>query len=67
MPKKTAAIQYQHCDPKFCADGVCLAVVACKRKVLKQDAPFEKPDSPMVCVGCGVCVLACQLQAVLLV
>ena len=44
MPKKTAVIDYQNCEPKYCENGVCEAVMACQRKVLRQGEPFEKPD-----------------------
>lgn len=66
MPSKTAVINYQLCDPTQCDGGICAAVMACERKVLKQDSPYEKPDPPMLCVGCGTCVPACIPKAVIL-
>ena len=67
MPIKTAVINYQQCDPRRCDEGICAAVLVCERKVLKQEEPYEKPDPPMLCVGCGTCVIACPNNAVILI
>ena len=68
MPKKVATIDYQFCDPKLCEDGICQAALTCPRKLLKQEEPFEMPDSyPNMCIGCGICVRACPKKAVLMI
>ena len=67
MPKKTAVIIYEKCNPTYCEEGICSAVVVCKQKVITQEEPFEKPDPPMLCVGCGSCVQACSNGAVVLI
>jgi translation initiation factor RLI1 len=67
MSKKIAVVNYQKCKPEDCKGGVCTATIACKRKSLLQEIPFEMPDSPMICVGCGDCVQACPLEAVIMV
>lgn len=67
MPTKTAVINYQKCKPGNCKDGLCAAVLVCERKVIKQEAPYEKPDPPMLCVGCAACVAACQNKAIILI
>jgi len=65
MPKQMAAVDYSRCQPERCDKGVCLAVLACPHKILKQEAPYEMPDpNPTMCVGCGLCAQACPLQAV---
>lgn len=65
MPKPTSLIDYQKCSPEDCENGICLAVLACPNKVLRQEAPYEMPDPyPGMCLGCGSCVLACPLGAV---
>jgi len=66
VPKKTAALDYEKCDPELCQGGVCLAMFECDRAVLKQEKPFEKPDPPLMCIGCGKCVQACPSGAVIL-
>jgi ATP-binding cassette subfamily E protein 1 len=66
--KSFAALDYEKCNPKTCdpAGGLCLAVLSCDHKVLKQlDGPFE---SPMIfqdmCMGCWDCIEACPLDAI---
>ena len=67
MPKKSAVIDYQKCNPSNCEKGICTSVLACSRKVLIQEGPYEKPDPPMICVGCGICVKECVHGAVILI
>jgi NAD-dependent dihydropyrimidine dehydrogenase PreA subunit len=67
MPKKTVVIDYQRCCPEKCVDGVCAAVLICNRKVVHQEEPYETPDPPMMCVGCGACVLVCPENAVIMI
>jgi len=65
MPKKMAVVNYHKCRPEQCDSGVCAAVSACPRKLLKQEAPHEAPmPSPYACQNCAKCVLACPLKAI---
>jgi len=65
MPKQRAMIDYGKCQPEKCDQGICLAVLGCPKKVLKQEAPYEMPDpNPSMCVGCGLCAQACPLKAI---
>lgn len=62
---KRALIDYRRCDPALCPEGICAAARACKRRVLRQEAPFEVPmPSPLPCRGCGDCVRECPLDTV---
>lgn len=67
MPKKTAVLNYQNCQPEDCENGVCSAVIVCRRHVLLQEEPYEKPDPPLMCVGCGICIPACSRKAIILI
>jgi translation initiation factor RLI1 len=68
MPNKIAVVDYRRCHPEECENGVCLAVLACPKKILSQEEPFEIPDPlPTICLSCGKCVQACPMEAVLLV
>ena len=68
MPKQTVMVDYRKCRPEECEAGVCLAVQACPKDLLTQEASYEMPDpNPTWCIGCGFCVQACPLKAVLMV
>ena len=64
MAKPQAVVDYQICCPEKCKDGVCLAVLECKHKVLKQDEPGEAPYQLGLCQGCATCVTACPCKAI---
>ncbi len=65
MAKQMAAVDYEKCRPEKCDKGICLAVLVCTSKVLRQEAPYEMPDpAPSMCVGCGLCAQACPLKAI---
>ena len=65
MPGKMALVQFDKCQPCNCQDGKCLAVLACKHKLIKQEKPGDIPMfSPSSCEGCGECVRGCPQKAV---
>jgi Fe-S-cluster-containing hydrogenase component 2 len=58
-------VDYRRCQPEKCDEGICLAVLACPNKILKQEGPYEIPDPNLaMCVGCGMCAQACPLKAI---
>ncbi len=68
MPGNVALIDHHRCDPRMCADGLCVAALACPRKLLRQEAPYEVPmtdHSP--CRGCADCRRVCPTDAIRLV
>ncbi|HEY4712176.1 MAG TPA: 4Fe-4S binding protein [Dehalococcoidia bacterium] len=68
MPKKMAMVDYYKCRPEQCDSGVCAAVSACPRKLLKQETLYQAPmPNPALCQGCAKCVLACPLKAIQLI
>jgi translation initiation factor RLI1 len=67
LPGKIALLQFDKCEPRKCESGVCVAMLACKKKLIKQEKPGEIPMfSPNACVGCGDCARACPKQAVMI-
>jgi Fe-S-cluster-containing hydrogenase component 2 len=65
VPKPRAMVDYRKCQPEKCDEGICLAVLACPNKILKQEAPYEMPDPNLaMCVGCGMCAQACSLKTI---
>ncbi len=65
MPSKMALVDYGKCCPERCEGGVCVAAVACTRKLLKQETPFDVPmTDPFLCKACGDCVRACPMKAI---
>lgn len=65
MPGKMALVNYDVCRPESCDGGICKAALACPRKLLKQEAPYETPmPNPSLCQGCTSCVRACPLKAI---
>ncbi|MBN2442892.1 MAG: 4Fe-4S binding protein [Spirochaetales bacterium] len=71
MPKKSACINFDLCSPHVCdnINGNCIAVGACKKKLLEQEDPFEIPNllSGSLCHGCAACQNACPLHAITIV
>lgn len=68
MPKRIAVVNYRVCLPEKCEDGVCLAVQACPKRLLKQEGRYEMPDPVSnMCLGCGICIQACPLEAIQLI
>jgi NAD-dependent dihydropyrimidine dehydrogenase PreA subunit len=64
VPKQMVAVDYHRCQPEKCDGGVCLAVLACPQKVLKQPAPYEMPEPIAMCVGYGLCGQAFPAKAI---
>jgi translation initiation factor RLI1 len=67
MSSKIALIDFNKCCPDRCESGICKAAEACHYKLLKQEKPHEIPvTDPFICRGCGDCVRACPLKAILI-
>jgi Fe-S-cluster-containing hydrogenase component 2 len=68
MAGKLAVVDYRKCDPQECGGGACAAVLACPRKLLRQEDVNEPPmtgTSP--CRACEDCARACPLGAIRMV
>ncbi len=60
-----ALVEFAKCHPEQCEGGLCAAVEACPRKLLKQETPNDIPmTDPMLCRGCGDCARACPAKAI---
>ena len=70
MPKPKAGVKYDECVPEKCSptDGICSAVEACTHTILKQEETYESPIvfPAYMCQGCGDCVNACPLDAIII-
>jgi len=65
MPSKIAIVNYNKCDPKECKDGICKAVSACSKKIIKQEEPYETPFiNASLCSGCYECMAYCPKGAI---
>lgn len=64
MPKPQATIDAGKCHPEKCEKGICVAMLACPTKTLKQEAPYEIPFPAGLCKGCGLCALECPFKAI---
>jgi len=64
MPKQIAVVDYETCQPGQCDKGMCVAVLVCPTKTLKQEAPYEAPYPLGLCRGCAQCALACPFKAI---
>ena len=65
MSKKISLVDYSECHPEECEGGICIAALACPRKILTQEAPYELPElHQTMCLGCNICATACPLKAI---
>lgn len=65
MPKKIIVVDYHACDPEQCENGICMAALVCKKKVLTQEAPYAMPDTKASrCLSCSLCMQACPKGAI---
>ncbi len=64
MPKLRATIDPKKCHPEKCDRGICVAMLVCPTKTLKQESPYEIPFPIGLCRGCGLCSLSCPFKAI---
>lgn len=65
MPGKLALVDSNKCNPEKYRDGICLAALACERKLIEQESPYRIPmTNPSLCRVCGDCLRACPLNAI---
>ena len=66
--KKSCVIDFEKCSPHTHdgGHGLCDAAIACPKKLIEQEDPFDAPFlmSKAMCTGCGKCASACSLHAV---
>ncbi|MBM2831073.1 MAG: hypothetical protein HW414_125 [Dehalococcoidia bacterium] len=63
----TAFLNVERCQPERCDRGICLARKHCPVKAIFQEGPRETPFlSGGMCNGCGKCVEACPMKAILM-
>jgi translation initiation factor RLI1 len=67
MAGKTVLVNFNICRPEKCENGLCTAARACNYTLLKQENSYEIPmAASWACRGCGDCVRACPLKAILI-
>ena len=67
MASKMVLVNFDKCRPENCENGLCKAAKACNYKLLRQENSYEIPMADtLVCRGCGDCVRACPLKAILI-
>ena len=66
MPAKIALVAFDQCHPDQCDNqGICPAVAACPRHLIRQEDPYDPPMmNPSICQGCRDCARACPLGAI---
>jgi NAD-dependent dihydropyrimidine dehydrogenase PreA subunit len=65
MAGKRALVDYRRCDPDRCEGGVCAAALACTKKLLYQEEPYDPPmTDPSTCKGCADCIRTCPRGAI---
>lgn len=48
-----ALVNYNKCSPEKCQSGICPAALACERKLMKQESPYDIPmTDPAACRAC---------------
>ncbi len=70
IPKPIVIVKYVTCKPELCdpEHGICPALKACTYTILEQEEAFDTPvifHSDM-CRGCGDCVAACPMKAIIM-